>query len=143
MPKLLSGLWIICYNSTAMKTILIAEDDADIRELIVLRLESGGYTVVAAQDGKQCLEMIPRIQPDILVLDIKMPKIDGYGVLGHISQMRARNEKVFCMPVIVLTASIDSTCAARIAPDIVTARFMKPFKAEELLACIKRALGDA
>ena len=57
--------------------IIIAEDDGDIRDLLKLFLESEGYRVVSAADGQEALNMVQQHQPDLAILDIMMPKLNG------------------------------------------------------------------
>ncbi len=67
-----------------MKKILVAEDNAVNRELLRELLEMGGYTVVEACDGEEALRMIEQTQPDMLLLDIGMPLLDGFAVVRKI-----------------------------------------------------------
>ena len=69
-----------------MAEILVVDDDPDIRTLIRLTLESYGYTVREAGDGLQALEALDERAPDAMVLDVMMPKMDGYGVLRTMRQ---------------------------------------------------------
>jgi DNA-binding response OmpR family regulator len=66
--------------------ILVVDDDPDIRTLIRLTLESYGYSVREAGDGKQALEALTEHAPDAMVLDVMMPRMDGYGVLRAMRQ---------------------------------------------------------
>ena len=77
--------------------ILIADDEAEIRSLLKLYLENDGYSVVEAEDGIKALEMVTSEKPDLCVLDIMMPGMDGYQVLRKI---REDNN----VPVIILSA---------------------------------------
>ena len=77
--------------------ILIADDEAEIRSLLKLYLENDGYSVVEAEDGIKALEMVTSEKPDLCVLDIMMPGMDGYQVLRKI---REDNN----IPVIILSA---------------------------------------
>jgi CheY-like chemotaxis protein len=83
-----------------MITVLIAEDNAVNRELLRELLESRGYAVVEACDGREALEVIDQTQPDLLLLDIGMPKMDGFAVLGSIRN----NAKLATLPVLAVTA---------------------------------------
>ncbi len=62
-------------------TILVVDDDPDILDSLILTLESGGYQVIAARDGEEALVKIKAAQPDILILDLLMPRKDGFAVL--------------------------------------------------------------
>jgi len=69
-----------------MKTILVAEDNLTNRELIREILETRGYEVIEAGDGQQALDKIKEHRPDLLLVDIQMPVLDGYGVIQRIRQ---------------------------------------------------------
>lgn len=77
--------------------ILIADDEAEIRDVLRLYLEKDGYTIVEAADGVEAMEQIRKEQPDLVILDIMMPGLDGYRVLRNI---REDNN----IPVIMLSA---------------------------------------
>ena len=78
-------------------TILIADDEKEIRELLRLYLENSGYQVMEAEDGQQALDILRSIKIDLCLLDIMMPKIDGYRVLQEL-------RKESNIPVIILSA---------------------------------------
>lgn len=117
--------------------ILIAEDDTNIRIGLTDTLESEGYTVTAAEDGKGALDEFQKQDFGLVILDIMMPEISGYDVLKKI---RETNETI---PVIMLTAKgqeIDKVVGLRLgADDYVT----KPFGIHELLARIAAVLRRA
>jgi DNA-binding response OmpR family regulator len=114
--------------------ILIAEDDANIRLGLVATLESDGYAVTAASDGAQALKLFPQDGFDLVLLDIMMPKTNGYDVCR---ELRARGARV---PVLFLTAKgeeIDKVVGLKLgADDYVT----KPFGVHELLARVEALL---
>ncbi len=83
------------------KTILIAEDDRLLRELMQRRLGRDGLTVLTAADGKEAMAMIERAAPDLLLLDLLMPVADGFAVLEH----RQKNRGTY--PVVVLSNLAD------------------------------------
>ncbi|MCI5856545.1 MAG: response regulator transcription factor [Agathobacter sp.] len=78
-------------------TILVADDEAEIRDLLRLYLENAGYEIVEAEDGKQALEILHRTKVDLCILDIMMPQKDGYHVLR---ELRGESN----IPVIILSA---------------------------------------
>lgn len=83
-----------------MKKILVAEDNLANSELIRELLEIGGYEVVLAEDGGRAMEVLPETKPDILLLDIQMPVLDGYQVMR-----RLRNDPAWRdLPILALTA---------------------------------------
>ena len=79
--------------------VLLVEDDADYAEIYRLRLQADGYDVMVAPDGEAALEMMRRIVPDLVYLDLRMPKLDGFSIL---SALRA-DPATAHVPVIVLT----------------------------------------
>ncbi len=82
------------------RKLLIAEDDSASRELLRETLESQGYQVVAAEDGQQALDKIEAEIPDLVLLDIQMPKLDGLAVVRRLRQ----NPRLSSLPVIAVTA---------------------------------------
>ena len=115
------------------KTILIVEDDSNIRELLRLYLEQEGYKIEAAQDGQEGLRAFKRIHPDLVLLDLMMPVMDGTQV---IKEIRAVSKT----PVIMLTAksdTFDKVAGLDLgADDYIT----KPFETRELIARIRAVL---
>jgi CheY-like chemotaxis protein len=83
-----------------MIKVLVAEDNAVNRELLRELLEARGYAVVEACDGREALHMIEQAQPDILLLDIGMPVLDGFGVIREIRG----NPRLATLPVLAVTA---------------------------------------
>jgi len=82
--------------------ILVVDDDPDMRETLQMILESGGYTVVMAEDGEQCLVKLKEEQPDLLILDLLMPRMDGFEVCKALKDPRyARYAR---MPIIILSS---------------------------------------
>lgn len=118
------------------KKILIADDNPDNVELLRKRLGSQGYETVAAYDGEEALAAVLRESPDLMILDIMMPKMDGYEVLRRLKQ----EEEYRDLPVILLTAKKeipDKIKGLDIgANDYIT----KPFNPQELLARVKSLL---
>jgi CheY-like chemotaxis protein len=83
------------------KKILVAEDDPAMREIVSHKLTTHGLTVVAAEDGKKAAELFEQEKPDLVLLDLMMPELDGFGVLRRI---RANSDpKLAGTPVIVLS----------------------------------------
>jgi CheY-like chemotaxis protein len=84
-----------------MKKVLIADDIDTSRELIRTVLETTGYAVSEASDGIQALRYAREIEPDLIILDLHMPGVDGYGVLAELR----RDGKFAATPIMALTAS--------------------------------------
>ncbi len=117
--------------------VLVADDDADIRELVALTLQRRGYAVVVAADGAEAVERARERRPDLAILDVRMPKLDGYGVL---SALRADTEASY-VPVVVLTASVQEGERARARAIGAEVFLQKPFDRNELLAHVERLLA--
>jgi DNA-binding response OmpR family regulator len=119
------------------QTVLVADDDPDIQALVVLRLERSGYRVIRASDGEEALELALREQPDLAVLDITMPKLDGCEVTRS---LRAHAETAD-MPVILLTARVQEGDVVRGLEAGATDYVKKPFSPQELGARVSSILS--
>ena len=82
--------------------ILVVDDDPDMRETLQMILESGGYTVVLAEDGEQCLAKLKEEHPDLLILDLLMPNMDGFEVCKALKDPRLA--KYAQIPIIILSS---------------------------------------
>ena len=118
-------------------TVLLVEDEEPLRKVMKDLLERDGYTVAEARDGIQALDQVDRHAPDIVVLDLNLPGLDGYSVL---QQLRSR-PATRGIPVMVLTAKGDEDNEVRVfelgADDFIT----KPFRARALSARLEAVLG--
>ena len=120
-------------KETSVKTILVADDEEHIRELATLYLEKEGYSVVTAEDGEQALEMTRRREPDLVVLDVMMPKQDGLEVCREL-------RKDSDVPILMLTArsdEVDRIVGLELGADDYMG---KPFNPRELAARVKAIL---
>lgn len=114
--------------------IVIAEDDPGIFELLTVRLELAGYHTIGARDGYQAIDRIRHSQPSIVVLDIGMPYLDGFGVLEFLQQHATERY----IPTLVLTARHSETDVQR-AIGLGAADFLaKPFDDRQLLIRVAR-----
>ena len=115
------------------ETILVVEDEPSLQETLVYNLEKQGYTVEAAGDGRSALEAARRLKPDLILLDIMLPELDGFEVTKFLR--REMN-----VPILMLTArddEIDRVVGLEVgADDYLT----KPFSMRELLARVKAQL---
>jgi len=123
--------------SISEQTVLVADDDPDIQSLVVLRLERSGYRVLRASDGQEALDLALSELPDLAVLDITMPKLDGFEVTRS---LRA-NEQTVDMPVILLTARVQDGDVKRGFEAGATDYVKKPFSPQELGERISSILG--
>ena len=116
------------------KRILVIDDEIQLVEMMRIRLEAENYEVITAIDGEEGLQKADVFNPDLIILDIMMPGIDGFEVLRRI---RA-NTKIQHIPAIMLTAKGDSTAMFKAHDLGSTDYFIKPFDIKELLSFIKR-----
>ncbi len=120
-------------QTDSKQKILVVDDEASIRRILETRLKMAGYNVVTAEDGEEAVDLFNKTNPDIVILDVMMPKMDGYGVTREI-------RRVSDVPIIILTALGD--VSERItglelgADDYV----IKPFSPKELEARVKAVL---
>lgn len=84
--------------------ILVVDDEPHIVMMIKSRLKANNYDVITANDGQECLKKLVSEKPDLLLLDIMMPIMDGYSVLVAIKEMREMIDDMPRIPVIILTA---------------------------------------
>jgi type II secretory ATPase GspE/PulE/Tfp pilus assembly ATPase PilB-like protein len=119
------------------RKVLLVDDEDSLRKVMKDLLEREGYLVTEARDGVQALDQVDRVGPDIIVLDLNLPGLDGYGVLSHLRSRPATSG----IPVIVLTAKGDEDNEVRVfelgADDFLT----KPFRARALSARLEAVLG--
>src|SRR2546427_181419 len=124
------------HGEIAVKVLLVDDEDS-LRKVMRDLLERDGYAVTEARDGVQALDQVDRVGPDIIVLDLNLPGLDGYGVLSHLRSRPATAD----IPVIVLTAKGDEDNEVRVfelgADDFLT----KPFRARALSARLEAVLG--
>jgi Tfp pilus assembly pilus retraction ATPase PilT/CheY-like chemotaxis protein len=118
-------------------TVLLVDDEDQLRRVMKDLLERQGYAVVEARDGAEAMAEIDRHNPDLVILDLNLPNIDGYAVLSHVRSREATRN----LPVIVLTAKGDEDNEVRVlelgADDFLT----KPFRARALAARLQSALA--
>ena len=119
------------------RKVLLVDDEDALRRVMKDLLEREGYIVSEARDGVQALDQVDRVGPDVIVLDLNLPGLDGYGVLSHLRSRPATAD----IPVVVLTAKSDEDNEVRVfqlgADDFLT----KPFRARALSARLDAVLG--
>lgn len=121
-------------SSGPLQRILVVEDESAMRRVLTGCLERHGYRALVAEDGERALDMIRRERPDLILLDIMMPKLDGYAVCRQLRHLSVKT------PILVLTAK--SRVADRVhglelgADDYM----VKPFSRDELLARVRALL---
>ncbi len=111
--------------------VLLVDDEAAILKILRIKLRVSGYDVISAPDGEKALELVDAAKPDIMLLDILMPGIDGFQVL---KRLRTRSD----LPVIVFSARPEN---AQVALDLGADDFLaKPFDVDDLVKRIYRVL---
>lgn len=119
-----------------MQTVLVIEDEVDIADLVVMNLERAGYRVLKSHDGREGLQMALTEKPDIIVLDLMLPSLNGLGVLKGLRKNPSTNQT----PVVMLTARAQTedriAGLAAGADDYVT----KPFSPKELVLRVQAVL---
>lgn len=121
-----------------MARILVADDDADIRQLVIYTLADEGHEVAVAKDGQETIDHVQESPPDLLILDIMMPEKDGYEVLTALGERSLLD----VTRVLVLTAK-GSEHDWKLGYDLGAARYMtKPFDPEELLTTVAELLSS-
>jgi two-component system alkaline phosphatase synthesis response regulator PhoP len=120
------------------KKILAVDDEKHIVRLIQVNLERAGYEVITANDGKEALDMVAAEQPDLVVLDVMMPVMDGFETLRNLKANPATRE----IPVIMLTAKAQDADVFRGWQSGVDCYLTKPFNPMELLSFVKRIFNS-
>lgn len=118
------------------KYVLVVEDDPDLRVFVQEVLEEAGYRVLAAGDGQDALEQASAQAPDLILLDMRMPRMDGW---EFARAFRARH--IRRVPIIVFTAATDA--AQRAAQIQADGYLPKPFELADLLAIVEQHVSSA
>jgi CheY-like chemotaxis protein len=114
--------------------VLVVDDEADFRQLMTFWLESKGYSVIVAADGKSAIQLVKTKKPDIVFLDLRMPVMDG---IETIKRIRRINKKV---PVIIISAYVDDPMSKDAADYGISGVFYKGKDFNEGLSMLESAL---
>jgi DNA-binding response OmpR family regulator len=120
-----------------MTKILIAEDERDIRDLIIFTLRYHGYDVAAATNGEEALELALSEHPDLIILDVRMPRMTGYDVCREIKANKATDH----IPVAFLSAKGQEAEVQAGMDAGAIAYILKPFAPDELVARVREFLA--
>ncbi len=121
-----------------MKKILFVDDEKDMVEVITSRLKANNYNVISAYDGREALDKARKENPDLIILDLMLPKMDGY----HVCAFLKKDIRYTKIPIIMFTARAqesDIELAKEVGAD---AYITKPFELQDLLAKIKGLLKE-
>ena len=124
-------------GDNAQPVILAADDDPDILELVTFRLERSGYTVLQARDGEEALSLARQARPDLAVLDVMMPKMDGF----EVTRKMREDESTRHIPIILLTARAQDADVQQGFDAGADDYIRKPFSPQELRARVQAILG--
>jgi two-component system OmpR family response regulator len=119
-----------------MARILVAEDDADIRHLVTQLLVDDGHEVAAVGDGASAVDKLLADPPDVAILDVMMPGLDGYSVLEHLQKAGLHS----ATKIMILSASSREQDYERSSSLGVCKRLSKPFDPDELLSAVNELL---
>ena len=111
------------------KTVLVVDDEAHIRRLIEFTLKKGKFNVLAAVNGREAIEMATEHLPDIIIMDVVMPEVDGVEALEKLK----RDERTASIPVILLTGIGQSTKPKEVEKQGTATYLAKPFSPNRLL----------
>ena len=121
--------------AAAPKKILIADDEADILEIVTYNLELHGYEVFTAKDGDQALKMAKEVNPDLIILDIMMPEMDGIELAQRCAEISPATKVMFITGFAAVTLK-----ANREAPQAKV--LSKPFHLRDLVLEVERIFGN-
>jgi CheY-like chemotaxis protein len=119
--------------------VLIVEDDQPVREILSSALATAGYEVHEVADGPEALEKAEEVVPDVVLLDVRMPGIDGFEVCRELKERPATRR----VPVILVTGVDDQALYAQATAAGATACLTKPFRLESLLALTRTVIENA
>jgi len=108
-----------------------------MREMLLMVLRDAGFNVVQAEDGQEGLDVLANAAPDVIITDINMPKLDGYGFIEGVR----RDERYRAVPILVLSTESSPEKKARARNAGATGWLVKPFQAETLLDVVRRVSG--
>ena len=116
--------------------MLVVDDEEAIRDIVTYYLEKEGFNVITSQNGEEAIDILKECSPQLAITDLKMPKVDGFGVMDYVRQ--------HCgfMPVIVLTGYVDVDLAVSAMKKGCFDYITKPIKREELLDVVRKALTN-
>lgn len=116
------------------KTILTVDDSRTMREMLRRALQAAGFNVVQAEDGVHGIEVLQGLEPDVIITDVNMPRMDG---LTFIEEVRGDRERR-TIPILVLTTESDAEKKARARSAGATGWIVKPFDPVKLVDAINR-----
>ncbi len=119
-----------------LKTILIIDDDENWQKILEIYLKKAGYKIYLASNGEECQEQLNKSKPDMIILDLVMPVLDGVHFLRWL-RLEAKLE----MPVLILTALSKSDIKSKIQGLAVSEVIFKPCYPDELVKAVQKIVG--
>jgi CheY-like chemotaxis protein len=118
--------------------ILVAEDERDIRELIVFTLSYGGFEVHEASNGQEAVSRAPTVRPDLILMDVRMPKMTGYEACEQLKAMPDMKD----VPIVFLSAKGQESEITKGLKLGAEAYILKPFAPDDLIRQIKEIMAN-
>lgn len=119
------------------QTVLTVDDSRTMRQMLQVALGDAGFRVVQAEDGIDGLEVLEDESPDVIITDINMPRMDGF---GFIERVRA-DDRFRSIPILVLTTESDDAKKTRARDAGATGWIVKPFNPEKLIGAVRKVGG--
>jgi len=118
---------------TKAPRVLVVDDSDNIRFLIALNLELEGFEIFQARDGQECLDLVGEVRPDVVTLDVAMPRLDGFATAVRLRKRRDTKG----LKIVMITASAQGSDLARGAEIGVDAYVTKPFSPDVLVDIVR------
>lgn len=118
-----------------MAKIMIVDDDPEISNLLQMTMESLGHTIKVCDNGREVFDSLKEFKPDLMILDVMLPGVDGFSIATTISQ----DEELSKIPIIVLSA-LEPSRSLFVKFNQVVAFLTKPFNTDDLFEAVKNAL---
>jgi len=116
--------------------VLVVDDQELIRQLIAVNLELEGFEVFLAEDGQDCLDRVEQIAPDVITLDVVMPRLDGFATAARLRAVAATRG----LPIVMVTACTQESDLARGRELKVDGYVTKPFDPADLVRAVRKAV---
>jgi CheY-like chemotaxis protein len=125
------------HNEDSMAKILIAEDERDIRDLVAFTLRFAGYEVFTAANGEEAVELAPNVNPDLILMDVRMPRMTGY----EACRIMKLNPDLKDIPIVFLSAKGQETEIQQGLDAGAEEYLLKPFAPDQLTSHVKTILA--
>jgi CheY-like chemotaxis protein len=119
------------------KKILVVDDEPDLLKTVTFRLQKAGYDTIEATDGQEAIALIQEQRPDLIILDLRLPIIDGWEVGRRVKA----DDRLKHIPIILLTATAGAINSKATKELKIEAILVKPFEPGEVLEIVKKLLG--